>query len=150
MGITVAEVRRRWGRAKDGLTEAAAQVITQHGEAIADLNRQQLYESGIDGYGDNLATYKRDKYARKKYGMNPKPGYGNPDLYLTGDFQEGITVQVSGGSFTIGSYDQKSKFLLEKYGAQVLRLTISSKNTVRKDMLQPGLVKYLRRETGAR
>jgi len=46
--------------------------------------------------------------------MNPVPGLGNPDFFLTGAFQRAISVQVQGGTIRTLMNDSKSDDLLKR------------------------------------
>lgn len=78
------------------------------------LNREQLYQFGQASTGNKLKPYKRIRYARAKHHMNPSPGFGNPDFYVTGAFQKAIKVEELGGILRITSTDFKTPFLLKR------------------------------------
>ena len=89
------------------------------------INKQQL-KSGKTRTGEEIKSttnpntgrknyYKSKKYALAKNQMNALPGLGNPDLYLTGAFYEGIDVEVGKDVFDIISKDEKGPELENKY-----------------------------------
>lgn len=79
------------------------------------INKQQL-KAGKTNTGENVAPkYRSRKYASAKNQMNPLPGLGNPDLFLTGAFYEGIDVEVGKDVFDIISKDEKGPELENKY-----------------------------------
>lgn len=79
------------------------------------INKSQL-KAGKTNTGENVAPkYRRKKYALAKNQMNPLPGLGNPDLFLTGAFYEGIGVEVGKDVFDIISKDEKGPELENKY-----------------------------------
>ncbi len=47
--------------------------------------------------------------------MNSNPGYGNPDLFVTGEFYAGIEAKVNGNIISVDSVDEKGPALKEKY-----------------------------------
>lgn len=86
---------------------------------FAELNTQQMYR-GLDSTGQPIAPqYARADYAQMKNQMNPAPGYGTPDLYLTGAFYRGYTLRVEGGQVTEDSDVDYADDLTEKYGPDI-------------------------------
>jgi hypothetical protein len=85
-------------------------------DRIADRNREQLYQ-GFTPTGGRLAPYRRRKYAAIKNEMNPLPGFGNPDFYLTGAFHRQIQAERVGDIVGVHSYDSKAPKLEDRDGA---------------------------------
>jgi len=54
--------------------------------------------------------------------MNSIPGYGNPDLRLSGSFYERMTASASKEGITVYSTDEKAASLEGKYGKQIWTL----------------------------
>ena len=110
-------------------------------EDFARLNREQMIE-GFDKTGNRFKKYANNAYAAKKQAMNPQPGFGNPDLKLTGSFQRQLRVDVDGEKVRIYSLDEKSAFLEKKYptafglGGAFRELFL--------DMLQPRIIAKLK------
>ncbi len=77
---------------------------------ILDLNRSQL-EQGLNAEGKKFRPYVNKRYAEKKAGMNSLPGYGNPDLKLTGRFWKAFTADLKSGILDIYSTDPKAGWL---------------------------------------
>lgn len=98
------------------LEEVASAAIEETMPELIKRNRDQLYH-GITSTGGRLAAYRRRKYAQAKNLMNPLPGFGNPDFYVTGAFYEAIRGEVSGGVVGIHSYDSKAPYLEDRDGA---------------------------------
>lgn len=80
----------------------------------ADKQREQLTD-GFGSDGNRLRKYRSPVYARMKNQMNSKPGFGNPDLRLTGSFHRGITMTANGDAILTGSVDAKTEALEKKY-----------------------------------
>lgn len=110
------------------LTKEAMRAVVTHKEDIADLNREQLMD-GLTIEGKKIAPeYRSPSYARRKNRKNPAPGYGIPDLYNTGRFQEGIKVSVlDNEQFDQNSTDSKNAMLKKKY-PKILGLSETSKS----------------------
>ena len=84
--------------------------------ALVQENKKQLY-AGFDKSGEKIKRkYRNNKYARVKFGMNPAPGLGTPDLFVTGAFFAGIDVEREGNDILrFGSTDEKGESLERKY-----------------------------------
>jgi hypothetical protein len=102
-------------------------IIELTSEEIIALNQAQLYTRSIDSDGDALGGYQDAFYEELKKGLNPQLN-GKVDLYLTGDFYSGFYVQVDDTEFIIGSTDEKSQKLENKYGKWIFGLTDESKS----------------------
>lgn len=90
--------------------------MTKNETSVIDLVRSQL-NRGEDGNGKKLHPYYGGSYTSgyvdEKHSMNPRPGYGTPDLYLTGDFYEGMFMQeVKEDYAKIWSSDEKTNKLV--------------------------------------
>jgi hypothetical protein len=83
-------------------------------DGFTEEQKKQLY-AGFDKEGKRLQKYRNNKYARVKNEMNPGPGLGNPDLYVTGAYFGGIKTNVQGLSLHIESSDAKGPELETKY-----------------------------------
>jgi len=84
---------------------------------IEDLQRDQL-ESGINPLGRKFGDtrpYSWPWYAEMKQKQNVAPGFGNPDLILTGAFADGIKATVKDRFIEIQSTDFKNDALEAKY-----------------------------------
>lgn len=90
--------------------------------AIVDLNLDQLDEGQTATLEKLRPKYRNVSYALQKQTLNPKPGYGNPDLKVTGDFYEGFKAELRGHILEIYSTDYKAPKLEQKY-ANIYGLT---------------------------
>ncbi len=119
-------------------------------ETTADfenIQRDQLL-SGKANTGKEIAPrYRRRKYADAKHDMNPLPGYGIPDLKLTGSFHRGIDVKAGRESFNIISTDKKAIELEQKY-SDIFGLGGKFKSEYIKENLAPALKKKISKFTG--
>lgn len=134
---TVAEMLRRL----EGLSlhNAAIETIEETKDEILRLNRDQLYH-GFNKNGDYLRfysiSYKYEgheypsfygkKYIDLKSSLNSMPGYGHPDLFLTGDFYRSFFVQVNNNGFAVGANDRKADGLEKKYKKTIFGLSPNS------------------------
>lgn len=144
--ITFGELKRKVAAFK--VMEEAKGVLAENTDAIVALNREQMFY-GQHGQGGQIGRYKDVRYAEEKYEQNPAAGFGQVDLRLTGSFYEKMYARLNGAALEISSTDSKTDKLATKYGNAIFKLTVPSKNTLRKDILQPGLVHRFAEKTGA-
>jgi hypothetical protein len=110
---------------------AAESSMMETAQDFIDLNTQQMYE-GKDSQDEQIQpTYKRPRYARVKNQMNPTPGYGVPDLKLSGDFYKGYTLKVDGDQVIEDSDVDYAKYLTERYGVKIWGLNDSNLSAYR-------------------
>lgn len=112
---------------------------------IADRQRAQMLE-GLNSKGQKIRRYRSNAYAKMKHAMNPVPGFGNWDMYLTGALSKSIYAEVRGDAVIIDATDPKTQGLVEKAGEIVFGLNKSTKAELIKDDLQPIVVKRMRNE----
>jgi hypothetical protein len=144
--MTIQELKRRWS--KIDVKRAAISIVSERKEDIIDKNREQLMD-GFDKEKKRLKKYASAAYAAKKNKRNPSPGYLNPDLYDKGGFQNSMKLNIqSTNIYEITSTDSKTPDLKEKYGATIFGLTTDNKEDVKYEIINPGLVAYIKKETG--
>lgn len=120
--------------------EAAAPKLSQR-------QREQLLE-GKNALGEKVGRYRNPQYARMKNAMNPKPGYGVPDLKLSGNFHKGIYTDVRGDTIITDSTDTKTQKLADKYGEEIFGLSEEKKNVFIKEDLHPVFMEKIKQQTG--
>lgn len=144
--MTLHELKRRWS--KLDVKRAAISIVAERKEDIIDKNREQLMD-GFNKEKKRLKKYASTQYAARKNRRNPVPGYGNPDLYDTGSFQQAMKLNIqSTNLYEITSTDSKTPDLKKKYGNEIFGLTTDSKDDVKYEIINPGLVDYIKKETG--
>lgn len=112
------------------IVKTVNEVLQDTEAVILDLNREQL-RHGLrsdgkklkDGKGNDSLSYESITYAVMKAAQNSLPGLFNPDLYLTGSFQNQLFLTASG---LISSWDDKTEELEIKYGEEILGLSEAS------------------------
>lgn len=119
------EMTERAKRLSQNARGVVVGIIEDHEEFITGYNKEQLI-SGFDRNGERFKPYGGLLYALEKNKQNPKAGYGNPDLNLTGAFYRGFFISVTGTTFEISSNDSKNDELLSKYGSSVFGLSNAS------------------------
>lgn len=126
------------------LTESIAETAAQY----VDLNTAQLYQ-GKDGDGQAISPlYRSNGYADEKSRMNSAPGYGVPDLKLTGAFYRGYTVRVEGQDLVKDSNVEYADELFNKYGNAIGQLNEVNHEEYVERELAPVLYDKVREQTG--
>lgn len=114
-----------------------------------NLNREQLFLRGEKADGTRLKDYKSDKYARRKYAMNPAPGFGVPDAYLTGELQRELFIDVRSDTVVFDSTSPHAAFMIERDGPAVFGLTDDSKEKYRETFM-PVALRDIKAKTGVK
>ena len=97
------------------------QTIQQNNMILKDvLINQQLFEKGIDGKGKKLEAYKRTTIRMKISKGQP---VDRTTLKDEGDFHASVEIQADSQSFTISSDVSHDKYIVKRYGKDVLRIT---------------------------
>lgn len=128
--------------------EMLIESIEETADLYVDLNTAQLLE-GKDGDNQPLRPqYAIESYADQKNRMNPLPGYGNPDLKLTGAFYKGYGVRVEGTDVVKFSTVSYADGLFEKYGNAIGQLDEERHEEYVQGDLAPILYDKFREQTG--
>lgn len=123
--------------------------VEQSQYEILAFNRGKLYE-GRNRYGQPISPqYQSGEYAEAKQDHNPKPGLGVPDLYVTGEFYNGMfmVVNASQYSFTIESKDEKATKLEVKY-KDIFGIAPEDNGYLANEILKPKIVKEMVKQLG--
>jgi hypothetical protein len=146
---TAIEMLHRWQAFN--VTSTAGAVMVEQKADVLQLNKEELYDKGHDSSGVQLLPYadaaKTRGYAEMKHQMNPSPGYGIPDLYLTGSLQSKMDLSVEGENYTIFSEDSKAPKLIKKYG-KIFGLTTEGKKMAWSNIMRVPFVYGLAEQTG--
>lgn len=130
-------------RVKAEMTSVADRAVKENEHVIVDMNTAQLLK-GKDSDGDLLTPeYRSDEYAAMKHGMNPRPPFATPDLFLEGDFQEGFFTRRVKMGWEVDSKDSKRDKLANKYGDSLFGNTKEDELKINKDYILPDLIEYL-------
>jgi hypothetical protein len=133
------------------VTEIAIQAMSNTSEAYVQANRDQML-SGKRKDGTNIGDapgnyYYSLMYARDKNRKNAKAGFMNPDLKLTGAFQDGLTMTMAGEVIEVSSSDSKYETLTDKYGGTIYGLNETSQEKYN-ETLFPEIQKEITKITG--
>ena len=129
------------------LDTAIPQILQNTGYEATAILQGQIY-GGIDGEGNKIhPKYHGKSYSVKKALLNPKPGYGVPDMFLSGALYKGMgLVIVNKDKFDFRSnvtYFSKLENYYQKNGSTVFKLSQKSKNEYRQGAFRNGLRTYL-------
>lgn len=102
------------------MQEIVGDAIEQTKEQLKERQQQQMLEG--EAKTGKIGRYRNLSYAGRKQLMNPRPGFGNVDLKLTGNFQDGIRIVVGPNSVNIDSSDEKAPELKAKYDEKIFGL----------------------------
>ena len=91
------------------------QAVSNKSALIVDLQRRQLRQ-GKDADNKTMRSYPAGYAAFKETLSTYMAPPGVPDLYLTGSFQRGIHMKLSGDDYKLDSTDSKTAKLEGKYG----------------------------------
>jgi hypothetical protein len=147
MGTIINLLRNFENLDTDAITEAA---VNQTKGELQDKNKAQLM-AGFDKTGAKIGDkkpYASSYYAFYKANLNPLPGLGNPDLHLTGDWQDEMSIEVSGESIIQNSANDKDAELIEKYGPEIYGLGGQFKEDYLEEDLRPAFNKGIELATG--
>lgn len=83
---------------------------------VFEVQQREQLKAGKTKTGASISPrYQSNSYAARKAAINPLPGFGVPDLRLTGEFQRLIDVEAATDVFDIISKDEKGAALENKY-----------------------------------
>lgn len=110
--------------------------------AIAD---NQLYGRGITGSGQKIMDYA--PYAPRTMRAKKKKGQPTTRVTLrdTGEFHRSMFLVVDSEGFYITSDDSKTKFLTDKYGDKIFRLTDKNLTRIIRSHIRKEFIKRLKR-----
>jgi hypothetical protein len=114
---------------------------------IADRQKDQMRE-GKNAKGGKIGRYRNAGYARMKNSMNPIPGFGVPDLLLTGAFYSEIFAEPRGDKMVISSTNEKVAKLEDRFGKDIFGLNPPTKAELIREDLKPVLMRNIRKVVG--
>ena len=132
------------------LQKTLSESISETKEDLAESNRTQMYW-GFDSTGALIGEkhpYLSTVYALRKEEMNPLPGFGKPDLYLTGTFNKSIKVDINSDTYKFTADDPNGLLDSDRYGDDVLGLNEQFKTDYVTEFLEPAFNEKIKQETG--
>lgn len=125
----------------------AVKVLEEKRDTMAQLNVNQMM-AGKNTLNEEIGEYANELYAEVKNRMNPLPGFGVPDLKVTGDFHRGLYAEIKGDEIEYGSKDSKEGKLQGQYGSEIFGLSEDSKEQLVESELQPAWQSEIESQTG--
>jgi hypothetical protein len=101
---------------------------------------KQLFREGIDGKGEKLPGYKRTTIRLKIAKGDPAD---RTTLRDEGDFHSQIQIDAFNDRFEVSSNVNYDKFILKRYGKDVLRITDENFREFMKNYYLPKLKEYV-------
>lgn len=129
------------------MVTTTSQIMKDNEQDVVELNRQQLLE-GVNRENDGVGEYRSPSYALMKERMNPRAGFGNVDLKLSGSFYDNFHLAIDSTEYAIFSTDWKTNKLMGKYGVEIFGLSPESRLKLWRDVVKDKLVESLASHTG--
>ena len=129
---------------KDSLPDILSDVIWANRDLIVStIAETQLYEQGINGRGQEIMSYR--PYKPSTIERKRKKGQPTTRVTLrdTGKFHGSMFLVVDDEGFYITSDDEKTKYLIKKYGEEIFRLTNENFNKILRENIRRELKERL-------
>lgn len=119
--------------------------ILKHEEVIVNMiAEEQLFEQGIEGRGIKIMSYQPYKPSTIKRKLKKGQPTDRVTLRDTGEFHASLHVEFDEGGFYVASTDDKAKYLLDRYGKTIFRLTNENLKVLLNDYIRPELYSKLK------
>lgn len=141
---TMRNLEYRLRRFKDSLPDILSDVIWANRDLIVStIAETQLYEQGINGKGQEIMSYM--PYRPSTIERKRKKGQPTTRVTLrdTGKFHGSMFLVVDDEGFYITSDDEKTKYLIKKYGEEIFRLTNENFNKILRENIRKELKERL-------
>ena len=120
-------------------TELKNEILRHEDVIVKMITQEQLYDSGIEGRGIEISSYSPYKPRTIKYKIRKGQPYDRVTLKDTGEFYASLHVEFDDEGFYVTSTDDKSQFLLKKYGKTIFRLTDENLKILLHEYIRPSL-----------
>lgn len=139
---SIRNLEYRLRKFRDDIPEMLEDIIRDKEDVIVSaIADDQLYRRGVNGNNEKIwsyAPYTASTIARKKKAGQPSTRVTLKD---TGDFHSAMFVVFDEDGFYITSSDEKTKWLVERYGDNIFRLTNKNFNRILKSHIRKELIK---------
>lgn len=124
--------------------ELREEILENKPVIIRMVTENQLYERGVNGQNIFIASYQ--PYAPRTIQNKIRKGQPTDRVTLkdTGEFYKSFDVVFDENGFYITSNDDKAKYLIEKYGRTIFRLTDDNLTTLLQEYVRPILTEKLK------
>lgn len=124
--------------------ELREEILENKPVIIRMVTENQLYERGVNGQNVFIASYQ--PYTPRTIQNKIRKGQPTDRVTLkdTGEFYKSFDVVFDENGFYITSNDDKAKYLIEKYGRTIFRLTDDNLTTLLQEYVRPILTEKLK------
>lgn len=107
--------------------EIAKKIVRDNDNILIDMNTQdQLYAKGVNRLGVRIDEYQPYRPLTIKVKIEKRQPYDRVTLKDTGEFYDSFYVETAEDRFYIKASDEKTNWLIKKYGAEIFGLTNDS------------------------
>lgn len=105
----------------------AKEIVRDNDNILIDMNAQdQLFAKGVNGLGVRIDEYRPYSPFTIKVKIEKRQPYDRVTLKDTGEFYDSFYVETAEDRFYIKASDEKTDWLIKKYGAEIFGLTNES------------------------
>lgn len=107
--------------------EIAKKIVRDNDNILIDMNAQdQLYAKGVNRLGVRIDEYQPYRPLTIQVKIEKRQPYDWVTLKDTGEFYDSFYVETAEDRFYIKASDEKTNWLIKKYGAEIFGLTNDS------------------------
>lgn len=107
--------------------EIAKKIVRDNDNILIDMNAQdQLYAKGVNRLGVRIDEYQPYRPLTIQVKIEKRQPYDRVTLKDTGEFYDSFYVETAEDRFYIKASDEKTNWLIKKYGAEIFGLTNNS------------------------
>lgn len=105
----------------------AKEIVRDNDNILIDMNAQdQLFAKGVNRLGVRIDEYRPYSPFTIKVKIEKRQPYDRVTLKDTGEFYDSFYVETAEDRFYIKASDEKTDWLIKKYGAEIFGLTNES------------------------
>lgn len=105
----------------------AKEIVRDNDNILIDMNAQdQLFAKGVNRLGARIDEYRPYSPFTIRVKIEKRQPYDRVTLKDTGEFYDSFYVETAEDRFYIKASDEKTDWLIEKYGAEIFGLTNES------------------------
>lgn len=142
---TIRNLENRLRAFKDSLPMLLEDIIRDKEDVIVSaIANDQLYRRGVNGHDEKIMDYM--PYTARTIKEKKKKGQPTTRVTLrdTGEFHESMFVVFDSEGFYITSSDEKTKYLVKRYGEDIFRLTDKNFTRIIQSHVRKELIKRLK------
>lgn len=107
--------------------EIAKKIVRDNDNILIDMNAQdQIYAKGVNRLGVRIDEYQPYRPLTIQVKIEKRQPYDRVTLKDTGEFYDSFYVETAEDRFYIKASDEKTNWLIKKYGAEIFGLTNDS------------------------